>query len=181
MPLCMDDVDTDQIIPARFLTGTGREGYGENLLRDLRFDAQGKKRPEFILNDARYQGGRILLAGKNFGCGSSREHAVWALQGYGFKAVIAISFGDIFRNNAYKNGLLPIQLPKDIINQMHVDAAANPQEIMVVHLERQVVQWKGREYSFDINPFVKACILKGVDEIGYTLGFDKEIIKFEKT
>jgi 3-isopropylmalate/(R)-2-methylmalate dehydratase small subunit len=180
VPLRMDDVDTDQIIPARFLTATTREGFGKNLFAGLKVDAAGNSDPSFPLNDPRFQGAKVLLAHDNFGCGSSREHAVWALQGYGFKAVVAISFGDIFKNNCYKNGFLPIELPKDIVDQMHVDAGRNPQEEMTIKLEQQMVEWKGRAYPLDIDQFVKACLRDGVDEIGYILSHEKDINAFEE-
>ena len=180
VPFPYNNVDTDQIYPARFLIATDKMDMKEKLFKDLREDEEGNPRSDFILNNPWYQGTKILMALDNFGSGSSREHAVWALAEWGFCAVIAVSFGDIFRNNAYKNGLLPIQLPKDIIDQMHVDAAVNPQEMMEVNLERQRVRWKEREYTFDINPFIKACILKGVDEIGYTLHYEQDIRAFEE-
>jgi len=180
IPLRMDDVDTDQIIPARFLKATTREGFGKNLFAGLRYDGEGNPDPSCILNDARYQVAEVLLAHDNFGCGSSREHAVWALQGFGFKAVIAISFGDIFKNNCYKNRFLPIELPKDIVDQMHIDAGRNPKEEIRVDLEQQIVGWRGHEYRFEIDPFVKACLKDGVDEIGYILSYEPEIAAFEE-
>ncbi len=175
----MDDVDTDQIIPARFLIATGKEGYGENLFRDLRFDAQGEARPEFPLNNPLYKNAKILLAHRDFGSGSSREHAVWALSGYGFKAVIAITFGDIFKNNCYKNGVLPISLSEAVVDQMHKDAAGSPQEARL-DLERQTVNWKGKDYRFEIDPFVKICLRDGVDEIGYMLNHKEDITAYEE-
>ena len=179
VPFPHDNVDTDQIYPARFLTATDRANMADKLFVDLRQDEHGNPRPDFVLNMHQYREAKILLGRDNFGSGSSREHAVWALRGWGFRAVFAMSFGDIFKNNCYKNGLLPIALPKDIIAQMNVDAAADPQEKAMVDLEQQTVQWKGRAYRFEIHLFAKACMLKGVDEIGYTLSFEKEISTFE--
>ncbi|MEW6610220.1 MAG: 3-isopropylmalate dehydratase small subunit [Patescibacteria group bacterium] len=180
LPLRMDDVDTDQIIPARFLIATGKGGYGENLFRDLRFDAQGKLRMEFPLNNPQYKGANILLAHKDFGSGSSREHAVWALVGYGFKAVIAITFGDIFKNNCYKNGLLPIALPEEIVDQMHEETLQNSKEEATINLNDQTVRWKGKNHRFDIEPFIKTCLCDGVDEIGYILKHTEDITAYEE-
>ena len=129
MPLHRDDVDTDQIIPARYLTATDKKGFGEHLFMDLRFEEDGvTPKPNFPMNQKQYKNAKILLAHENFGCGSSREHAPWALLGYGFNAVIAISFADIFRNNSAKNGLLVVELPRDIIDMMHADVLKDPKE-----------------------------------------------------
>lgn len=178
-PLLMDDVDTDQIIPARYLTATGTEGYGEHLFEDLRRDQSGNPNADFVLNKPHYRNARILLAHANFGCGSSREHAVWALCGYGFKAVIAVSFADIFKNNAYKNGLLPIELPLEVVDRMHRDVSEDPALEAHINLSEHAVVWLGKEYHFGINPFSKKCLLEGLDDIGYTLSFEKEIAAFE--
>ncbi len=180
VPLFMDDVDTDQIIPARYLTATSREGYGEKLFYDSRFDSEGNPCTDFPLNQDQYAGARVLLARKNFGCGSSREHAVWALMGYGFRAVIAISFADIFRTNACKNGLLPVALPEDVIDVLHAAVKRDPSASVYVSLEDQQVQFQGKEYSFDVAPFAKKCMLKGLDDIGYTLSYEEDIIAFER-
>ncbi len=178
-PLMMDDVDTDQIIPARYLTGTGKEGYGQYLFEDLRFDEQHSPRQDFVLNKPEYKNAQILLAHRNFGCGSSREHAPWALAGYGFRAVIAISFADIFKNNAYKNGLLPTELSADVVDQMHADVTRDPTSEAGINLEKQTVTWLEREYYFDVNPFSKKCLLEGLDDIGYTLSFEPQIGAYE--
>src|SRR3990167_3395121 len=181
MPLHRDDVDTDQIIPARYLTATDKKGFGEHLFMDLRFEEDGvTPKPDFPLNQKQYKNAKILLAHENFGCGSSREHAPWALLGYGFRAVVAISFADIFRNNALKNGLIVIELSRDIVDQMHKDVKKNPKEKGIVDLKNQTFTWKGVAYSFQINGFVKKCLLEGLDDIGYSLSFEKDIEAYEK-
>ena len=180
-PLFIDNVDTDQIFPARYLTVTDKKGLGELLFKDLRFKEDGTTRkPEFTLNKSEYKEAKILLAHENFGCGSSREHAPWALLGYGFRAVVAISFADIFRNNALKNGLIVIELSRDIVDQMHKDVKKNPKEKGSVDLNTQTFTWKGMVYPFQINGFVKKCLLEGLDDIGYTLSFEKDIEAYEK-
>ncbi|KKW08748.1 MAG: 3-isopropylmalate dehydratase small subunit [Candidatus Kaiserbacteria bacterium GW2011_GWA2_49_19] len=181
MPLHRDDVDTDQIIPARYLTATDKKGFGEHLFMDLRFEEDGvTPKPDFALNQKQYKNAKILLAHENFGCGSSREHAPWALLGYGFNAVIAISFADIFRNNSAKNGLLVVELPRDIIDMMHADVLKDPKEKATINLEQQTSTWKGKAYNFPINPFVKKCMLEGLDDIGYTMSFADQISAYEK-
>jgi 3-isopropylmalate/(R)-2-methylmalate dehydratase small subunit len=180
-PLLRDNVDTDQIIPARFLTATDKKGFGKRLFMDLRYKEDGKTpKPDFVLNQTKYRGAKILLAHENFGCGSSREHAPWALIGAGFNAVIAISFADIFRNNSAKNGLLLIELPKKTVDMMHADVAKNPKEKAKINLGNQTCTWKKQAYSFAINPFVKKCLMEGLDDIGYTLSFTDEIKAYEK-
>jgi 3-isopropylmalate/(R)-2-methylmalate dehydratase small subunit len=171
-----DDVDTDQIIPARFLTTTTREGLGEHLFHDWRFDATGAKNPAFALHAPDAVGARILVAGRNFGCGSSREHAVWALASAGFQAVIAQSFADIFRANALGNGLLPIQV------EPHVAAAllAGEPTALTVDVEAQTVARDGIELArFPLDPFAKHCLLKGIDELEFLLGAEADISKYE--
>ena len=176
-----DNVDTDQIIPARFLTATDKKGFGKRLFMDLRYEEDGKTpKPDFVLNQRKFKGAKILLAHENFGCGSSREHAPWALIGAGFTAVIAISFADIFKNNSAKNGLLLVELPRDVIDAMHGNVAENPKEKATVNLENQTVTWKKQAHSFPINPFVKKCLMEGLDDIGYTLSFAGDITAFEK-
>lgn len=179
-PFMADNVDTDQIIPARFLTVTDKAGLAENLFVDLRYTEDKKPKPDFFLNRSEYRGARILLAHENFGCGSSREHAPWAILGDGFKAVIAISFADIFQNNALKNGLMPIALSSEIVDQMHGDVATNPNEEATISLTNQSVVWKGKTYNFELNPFSKKCLLEGLDDIGYTISFSKQITDYEK-
>ncbi len=180
VPLANENVDTDQIIPARFLKGTDKAGLGDNLFSDWRYDADGTPRPEFILNRAEMKGRQILLAGDNFGCGSSREHAPWALTGYGFRAVISTSFADIFRNNSLKNGLLPIIVDRDTHQQLFSLTAEDPDTALTVDLSRQTLTLPdGRKVTFPIDSFSKACLLNGVDEIGYVLGMENEIAEFE--
>ena len=180
--LPMDDVDTDQIIPARFLKVTDKAGLGESLFADWRYAADGSPRPDFVLNQPGAKGAAILVAGDNFGCGSSREHAPWALTGFGFRAVVATSFADIFRNNALKNGLLPVA----------VDAAAQaaivglverePDALFAIDLESQRLTLPdGRQVGFPVEPFAKSCLLNGVDELGYILRFEPRIAAFERT
>lgn len=177
----MDNIDTDQIIPARYLKATDKKGFGEKLFVDLRYEQDGvTPKPDFALNQKQYKGAEILLAHENFGCGSSREHAPWALLGHGFRTIIAISFADIFKNNSAKNGLVLVELPREVIDMMHEDVVANPKEKLSVDLEAQTVTWKGKAHPFDINPFVKKCLLEGLDDIGYTLSFDTDIAKFEQ-
>ena len=179
-PLNRLNVDTDQIIPKQFLKRIERTGFGQFLFYDWRFLDNGDPNPDFVLNDPRYQEASILVAGANFGCGSSREHAPWALQQYGFKAVIAPSFADIFRNNCYKNGLLPIALPDDVIADLTEQIEAQEGYRLMIDLEaQQVVQPDGTAHSFEIGDFEKYCLLNGLDEIGWTLQFDEQISAYE--
>ena len=180
-PLRMDNVDTDQIIPARYLKATDKKGFGEHLFQDLRFEEDGTTpKPDFPLNKPEFKSAQILLARENFGCGSSREHAPWALLGYGFKAIIAASFADIFRNNSSKNGLLLIELPYQDVDMMHGDVLEDPSKEASVNLEAQTVTWKGQQYTFPNNPFMKKMLLEGLDDIGYTLSFGNDIDEYEK-
>jgi len=179
MPLPENDVDTDQIIPARFLKATDKAGMGDNLFADWRYNADGTPNADFVLNKPESAGCQILLAGDNFGCGSSREHAPWALTAYGFRAVISTSFADIFRNNALKNGLVPI-IVDDEMHKMLFDLAEEaPRAELTVDLASQTVSYPGGSFSFNIDPFNKSCLLNGVDELGYIMGFEKEIAEFE--
>ena len=179
-PLNRLNVDTDQIIPKQFLKRIERTGFGQFLFYDWRFLDNGDPNPDFVLNDPRYQEASILVAGANFGCGSSREHAPWALQQYGFKAVIAPSFADIFRNNCYKNGLLPIALPDDVTADLTEQTEAQEGYRLMIDLEaQQVVQPDGTSHSFEIGDFEKYCLLNGLDEIGWTLQFDEQISAYE--
>lgn len=179
MPLPENDVDTDQIIPARFLKATDKAGMGDNLFADWRYSADGSPNPDFVLNKPESAGCQILLAGDNFGCGSSREHAPWALTAYGFRAVISTSFADIFRNNALKNGLIPI-IVDDEMHKMLFDLAEEaPRAELTVDLASQTVSYPGGSFFFNIDPFNKSCLLNGVDELGYIMGFEKEIAEFE--
>ncbi len=180
MPLPVNDIDTDQIIPARFLKATDKNGMGNNLFADWRYNEDGSPKADFVLNQNTYQGAQVLLAGDNFGCGSSREHAPWALTGFGFRAVISTSFADIFRNNALKNGLLPIIVPKDVHSELMAAVTANPSIRVDVDLATQTVSLDGgKVINFPIDPFSKTCLLKGVDELGYILGFENLIAAYE--
>ena len=179
-PLNRLNVDTDQIIPKQFLKRIERTGFGQFLFYDWRFLDNGDPNTDFVLNDPRYQEASILVAGANFGCGSSREHAPWALQQYGFKAVIAPSFADIFRNNCYKNGLLPIALPDDVTADLMEQIEAQEGYRLMIDLEaQQVVQPDGTAHPFEIGDFEKYCLLNGLDEIGWTLQFDEQISAYE--
>jgi 3-isopropylmalate/(R)-2-methylmalate dehydratase small subunit len=172
-----DDVDTDQVIPARFLKGTARSGWGEHLFADRRYDAEGRPRPEFPLNRPEAKGARVLVAGRNFGCGSSREHAVWALQGFGFQAVIAPSFADIFRGNALKNGLLPVAVE----DAVHARLVSAPGSSVTVDLEAQrLTLADGTEARFPIDPFARYCLLNGIDELQFLLGQEEAIAAYER-
>jgi 3-isopropylmalate/(R)-2-methylmalate dehydratase small subunit len=172
-----DDVDTDQVIPARFLKGTARSGWGEHLFADRRYDAEGRPRPDFPLNRPEAKDARVLVAGRNFGCGSSREHAVWALQGFGFQAVVAPSFADIFRGNALKNGLLPVAVD-DAVHARLVSAPGSP---VTVDLEAQRLTLSdGTEVLFSIDPFARYCLLNGIDELQFLLGQEEAIAAYER-
>ncbi|HLI86418.1 MAG TPA: 3-isopropylmalate dehydratase small subunit [Bryobacteraceae bacterium] len=180
VPLPQRNIDTDQIIPARFLKTISKEGLGDNLFCDWRYDAAGKPRPDFILNQPRAKGAQVLLAGDNFGCGSSREHAPWALVQFGFRALISTSFADIFRANALKNGLLPVIVPADVHAALF-EAVARDQDVKVrIDLPGQTLTIPdGRKVQFPVDSFAKHCLLEGVDEIGYTLQQAAEIAAFE--
>ncbi len=175
-----ENIDTDQIIPARFLKTTSAQGLGDALFYDWRYDAEGKPRPEFILNQPQAQGVQILLAGHNFGAGSSREHAVWALTGFGFRAVISTYFADIFRNNALKNGLLPIQVDAETHRQLLSLAQEDPEAQISVDLEAQhILLPDGRAVTFPIDGFARRCLLDGVDQLGYLLNMADQIAAYE--
>lgn len=180
VPLPYENVDTDQIIPARFLSATTREGFGDNLFCDWRFDKKGAKNTDFILNDPRYRG-EILVAGKNFGCGSSREHAVWAVYDYGFRAVISSFFADIFRNNALNNGLLPVVIPAKILDELMNLVITEPDTRLRIDLREQLLTIVPVDLAvrFDINPYRKECLLNGLDDIDYLLGLKDLITDFE--
>jgi len=181
VPMPTENVDTDQIIPARFLKATDKRGMGAALFADWRYDPEGAPRPGFVLNDPRYRGAQILLAGDNFGCGSSREHAPWALTGYGFRAVISTSFADIFRNNALKNGLLPVIVEAETHRSLFEAAGTDPGVEITIDLGPQsIVLPGGRVAHFPIDPFSKTCLLQGVDQLGYLLSFQAEILAYEQ-
>ena len=179
MPLPVNDIDTDQIIPARFLKATDKNGMGDNLFADWRYKSDGSPKTDFVINKPEYKGAQILLAGDNFGCGSSREHAPWALTAFGFRAVISTSFADIFRNNSLKNGLIPIVVD-DATHKMLFDLIEEvPNTELAVDLESQTLSFPHGSVTFPIDAFNKACLLNGVDELGYIMGFEKEIAVFE--
>jgi 3-isopropylmalate/(R)-2-methylmalate dehydratase small subunit len=175
--LAADDVDTDQIIPARFLTTTRRDGFGDALFADWRFDAEGSPRPGFALNDPAARDAAVLVAGRNFGCGSSREHAAWALRDYGFRAVIGASFADIFRNNALKNGLVPVAVGAPVLAWL----TANPGVEVAIDLESATLQMPGQApVPFPIESFARYRLLNGIDELGYLLSHAADIDAFER-
>lgn len=181
IPLKDENVDTDQIIPARFLKATTREGFGENLFRDWRYNADNTQKKDFVLNDPTYKG-QILVAGKNFGCGSSREHAAWALYDYGFRAVVSSFFADIFKGNALNNFLLPVIVPEEFLQDMLSAIYTNPQTQIIIDLPNQVISIpeKTMQQSFNINPYKKVCLLNGYDDIDYLLSNKDKIEAFEK-
>jgi 3-isopropylmalate/(R)-2-methylmalate dehydratase small subunit len=179
--LPLNDIDTDQIIPARFLKVTDKADLAANLFADWRFAADGSPRPDFVLNQPHSHGAQILFAGNNFGCGSSREHAPWALTGFGFRVVVASSFGDIFRNNALKNGLLPVKVDADTHQKMREVLEENPQGEWSLDLEAQSLSLPGGlTVHFDVDPFSKTCLMRGTDELGYLLSFMDQILAYEQ-
>lgn len=180
VPLAIENIDTDQIIPARFLKATTREGFGDNLFRDWRYDADNKPVKDFVLNNPVYQG-KILVAGKNFGCGSSREHAAWAIYDFGFRVVISSFFADIFKNNALNNGLLPIVVSDEFLKQILTAVESKPSTEIVVDLENQILQVGSVKEKFDINAYKKTCLMNGYDDIDYLLSLLKEIKEYDLT
>lgn len=180
IPLDIENIDTDQIIPARFLKATDKQGFGDNVFRDWRYHKNGDLNTDFVLNDTTYMGS-ILVAGDNFGCGSSREHAAWALAGYGFKVIVSSFFADIFKGNALNNGLLPIQVSPEYLKELFNHIKANPETIISVDLEAQTIAIKDttRSESFDIDPYKKTCLLNGYDDIDYLLSKKDEILAYE--
>lgn len=181
VPLPAQNVDTDQIIPARFLKATTREGFGDNLFRDWRYDEQGQPKPDFVLNNPSVQG-EILVAGKNFGSGSSREHAAWAIYDYGFRAVVSSFFADIFKNNALNNGLLPVQVSDAFLQQIFVRYEQDPSVPLQINLSEQSVLFVDAQEGeiFDINPYKKYCLENGYDDIDYLLSQRDAIESFER-
>lgn len=181
VPLPIEDVDTDQIIPARFLKATTREGFGDNLFRDWRYNADGTPKADFVLNNPVYQGD-ILVAGRNFGCGSSREHAAWALTDYGFRVVVSSFFADIFRGNSLNNGLLPVQVSEDFLHQIFTAAEKNPQAKFTVDLAAQTFTIEDTDavFEFEIDSYKKMCMMNGYDDIDYLLSVKDEIEAFEQ-
>jgi 3-isopropylmalate/(R)-2-methylmalate dehydratase small subunit len=181
IPLPIENVDTDQIIPARFLKATDKNGFGDNLFADWRYNKDGSLKTDFVLNNPTYKG-EILVAGKNFGSGSSREHAAWAVAGYGFKVVISSFFADIFKNNALNNGVLPVVVTPEFLAKLFADVTADPQTTITVDLQKQTVTNNKSQQteSFEINPYKKECLLNGLDDIDYLLSKKDLIEQYEK-
>lgn len=180
VPLPIENVDTDQIIPARFLKATTREGFGDNLFRDWRYDKNDHPIADFVLNDPTYSG-KVLVAGKNFGSGSSREHAAWALFGYGFRVVVSSFFADIFKNNALNNGLLPVQVSENFLAALFAEIKKDPKTKIKVDLENQeiTILTSGKKEKFDINTYKKECMMKGYDDIEYLLTLKNAIAAYK--
>lgn len=180
VPLPIENVDTDQIIPARFLKATTREGFGENLFRDWRYDSNGTPKPDFVLNQPTYSG-KILVADKNFGCGSSREHAAWAIHDYGFQVVVSSFFADIFKNNSLNNSLLPVQVSEAFLEKIFHQIEQNPRTEIKIDLENQrITLADDSSETFAINPYKKACLLNGYDDIDYLLSLNEAVAAFEE-
>jgi 3-isopropylmalate/(R)-2-methylmalate dehydratase small subunit len=181
IPLPIENIDTDQIIPARFLKATDKKGFGENLFRDWRFHKDGSVNSEFVLNDSAYSG-EILITGTNFGCGSSREHAAWSIGDYGIKVVISSFFADIFKGNALNNGILPVQVSEEYLQILFKAIQENPQTKIQIDLENQKVTLKETEQTetFEINPYKKLCLINGYDDIDYLLSIKDKIETFEE-
>jgi 3-isopropylmalate/(R)-2-methylmalate dehydratase small subunit len=182
IPLPIENVDTDQIIPARFLKATTRDGFGENLFRDWRYDKKNNKNEKFVLNNPLYKG-KILVAGKNFGSGSSREHAAWAIADFGIKVVVSSFFADIFKNNALNNGLLPVQVSEVFLSKMFEDINKNPDSMFKVDLVKQTISIisSGESEKFDISSYKKTCLINGYDDIDYLINIKDKIESFERT
>ena len=180
IPLPLENVDTDQIVPARFLKATTREGFGENLFRDWRFDEQGNKIESFVLNDPTYSG-QILVAGKNFGSGSSREHAAWAIADYGFRVVVSSFFADIHKNNELNNFVLPVVVSEGFLQELFDSIYANPRTEVIVNLPEQTNTATGKSETFEINAYKKHCLMNGLDDIDFLLSNKDKIEKWEAT
>ena len=179
VPIQIQDIDTDQIIPARFLKAVTREGFGENLFRDWRYLANDNPIPDFVLNEGKYTG-KILVGGRNFGCGSSREHAAWAIFDYGFRVVVSSFFADIFKGNALNNGLLPVQVSEDYLQALFEAVESDPKTEITVDLDAQTIAWaNGQSTYFDINPYKKMCLQNGYDDIDYLLSLKDQIEAYE--
>jgi len=178
VPLPMENIDTDQIIPARFLKATTREGFGDNLFRDWRYDSDNQPIKDFALNNPAY-GGKILVAGKNFGCGSSREHAAWSIYDYGFRVVVSSFFADIFKNNALNNAVLPVVVSDEFLKNLLDATQKNPQTAVTVDLLNQEISFEGQKQKFEINAYKKECLINGYDDIDYLLSLNKEIREFD--
>lgn len=179
VPLPIENIDTDQIIPARFLKATDKQGFGDNVFRDWRYNKDGTENDDFVLNDKTYQGA-ILVAGNNFGCGSSREHAAWALGGYGFKVVVSSFFADIFKGNALNNGILPIQVTPAYLKETIAAIEINPITKLTVNLEEQTLSSPAGTVAFEIDPYKKVCMINGYDDIDFLISKKAEIEAFEQ-
>ena len=179
-PMPLVNIDTDMIIPKVFLKTIKRSGLGVNLFDEMRYDREGNEKTEFVLNKAQYREAKILVAGDNFGCGSSREHAPWAIADFGIKCVISTSFADIFFNNCFKNGILPVVLPQDQVKVLMSDAEKGANSIVEVDLEKQTIASSdGTVFTFDVDPFKKHCLLNGLDDIGLTMEKESDITAYE--
>jgi 3-isopropylmalate/(R)-2-methylmalate dehydratase small subunit len=178
VPLAVENIDTDQIIPARFLKATTREGFGDNLFCDWRYDSANQPIKDFVLNDSEYSG-KILVAGKNFGCGSSREHAAWSIYDYGFRVVVSSFFADIFKNNALNNGLLPVVVSDQFLKGIFASIDLDPETEITIDLQEQIIELDGMEEKFEINAYKKECMINGYDDIDYLLNLREEITDFE--
>ena len=181
VPLPIENIDTDQIIPARFLKATTREGFGENLFRDWGYDKDGTPKEDFVMNSPLYRG-QVLVAGKNFGCGSSREHAAWAIDGAGFRAVVSSHFADIFRNNALNNGLLPVVVSEQMLSAIFRAVEAAPKAELLIDLPAQTIELVGSDFkeSFEIAPYKKECLMNGYDDVDFLVSIRSEIEAFEQ-
>lgn len=180
VPIAVENIDTDQIIPARFLKATTREGFGDNLFRDWRYDGNNNPIAEFPLNNAAYTG-KILVAGKNFGCGSSREHAAWAIYDYGFRVVVSSFFADIFKNNALNNAVLPVVVSDQFLNELLETIQRDPKTEVTVDLENQFISFNDKKEGFQINAYKKTCLMNGYDDIDYLLSLNREIKEYDLT
>lgn len=180
VPMPIENIDTDQIIPARFLKSIDKKGFGDNLFRDWRYNVHtNEQNPDFILNDTKY-GGEILVAGNNFGCGSSREHAAWSLTDYGFKVVVSSFFADIFKGNALNNGLLPVKVSDEFLKEILTEITENPQSEITVDVEKQTITFKGKTENFELDSYKKICLLNGYDDIDFLISKKGIIEKFEQ-
>lgn len=178
VPIATENIDTDQIIPARFLKATTREGFGDNLFRDWRYDANNQPVADFVLNDPTYSG-KILVAAKNFGCGSSREHAAWAIYDFGFRVVVSSFFADIFKNNALNNGLLPVVVSDSFLKKLFDAISKDPKTLVDVNLPEQTISFNNEKEKFEINVYKKECLINGYDDIDYLLSLTKEIKDYD--
>ncbi len=178
VPMAVENIDTDQIIPARFLKATTREGFGDNLFRDWRYDGNNQPIKDFVLNNGAYSG-KILVAGKNFGCGSSREHAAWSIYDFGFRVVVSSFFADIFKGNALNNAVLPVVVSDEFLKNLLDVVLKNPSTEVIVDLQNQVISYGNQSQKFEINAYKKECLINGYDDIDYLLSLNKEIREFD--